>query len=199
MVCKEHNIGFTLYPPGYYPYSRHILAPVSADGSHLAGQADCQRFSATIFDAVLDAAGGKIWCQESTKHSLTPRLTTQNRHLDRIIRLFGIGSAGELRQREEVSQILMLPGQLLHDCTASLRAVFSPGTKGAIICRILDKIPFFLNIFERLVEIGAGAGLWPIPLFCDPRGLLHLTSFHPVRIRGTPEKNGDECCHNFIR
>jgi hypothetical protein len=93
----------------------------------------------------------------------------------------------------------MIPGQLLHDCTASLQDVFSPRLKGKIICRILNKIPFLVNIFERLVEIGAGAGLWPAPFFCNPLGLLHPTPFHPVRTRGAPGKNGDECCHNFIR
>ena len=198
-VCKEHDIGFTLYPPGYYPYGRHKLAQVSPDGSLLVEEADSHRFSDTLFDAPLDAAVGDVWCQESTENSLKPRLTTQNRHLERIARLFGVGAAGEVRQREEVSQILMIPGQLLHDCTVSLQDVFSPRIKGTIICRILDKIPFFVNIFERLVEIGAGAGLWPAPLFCNPRGLLQPTQFHPVRTRGAPEKNGDECCHNFIR
>lgn len=189
MVCREHNIGFTLYPPGYYPYSRHTLAPVSPDGSLLVEQTD-HRFSGTLFDAPLDAAAGNIWYQESTENSLTPRLTTQNRHLERIAWLFGIEGDGETRQREEVSQILTISGQLLHDCTASLQDVFSPMIKGTIICRILDKIPFFVNIFERLVEIGAGSGLWPAPLFCNPRGLLHPTQFHPVRTRGAPEKMG---------
>ncbi len=198
VVCKEHDIGFTLYPPGFYPYGRQKLAQVSADGS-LVVEEDSHRFSDTLFDAALDAAVGDVWHQESTNNSLTPRLTTQNRHLDRIIRLFGIGGDEKPRQREELSQILMIPGQLLHDCTASLQDIISPRLKGKIICRILDKIPFFVNIFERLVEIGAGAGLWPTPLFCKSRGLLQLTPFHPVRTRGAPEKNGDECCHNFIQ
>lgn len=188
VVCKVHNIGFTLYPPGYYPYSRHTLAPVSADGSLLVDKAGGHRFSDTLFDAPLHAAAGNVWCQESTENSLNPRLTTQNRHLERIVRLFGIVADGQPRQREEVSQILMIPGQLLHDCSAALQDIVSPRIKGTIICRILDEIPFFISIFERLVEIGAGAGLWPTPLFCNPRGLLQPTPFHPVRTRGSPEE-----------
>jgi len=189
VVCKEHNIGFTLYPPGYYPYSRHSLAPVSFDGSLLVEQKDNHRFSGTLFDAPLDAAAGNVWCQESTENSLMPRLTTQNRHLGRIARLFGIGADGEPRQREEVSEILMVPGQLLHDCSASLPDATALKIKGTIISRILNRIPFLTSIFERLVEVGAGAGLWPSPLFCNPcdHG-LHPTPFHPVRTRGAPDK-----------
>jgi len=185
VVCKEHNIGFTLYPPGYYPYSRHTLAPVSPDGSLLVEQTDKHRFSGTLFDASLDAAAENVWCQESTKNSLTPRITTQNRHLGCIARLFGIGAASEARQREEVSQILMIPGQLLHDCFASLSDASAIKIKGAIISRILNRIPFLATIFERLVELGAGAGLWPSPLFCSPGdGVLQPTPFHPVRTTG---------------
>lgn len=189
VVCKEHNIGFTLYPPGYYPYSRHTLAPVSHDASLLVEQTDKHRFSGTLFDAPLDAAAGNVWWQESTEHSLLPRSTTQNRHLGRIARLFGIGAGGEARQREEVSQILMVPGQLLHDCSASLSDASAIKIKGRIIKRILDQIPFFATIFERLAEVGAGAGLWPPPLFCSPRDHgLHPTPFQPVRTRGAPDK-----------
>lgn len=189
VVCKEHNIGFTLYPPGYYPYSRHTLAPVSPGGSLLVEQTDNHRFAGTLFDAPLDAKAGIVWCQESTANSLTPRLPTQNRHLERIARLFGIGADGEARQREEVSQILMVPGQLLHDCSAILSDTAAIRIKGRIISGILNRIPFLATIFERLVELGAGAGLWPPPLFCSPRDhLLHPTPFHPVRTRGTPYK-----------
>jgi hypothetical protein len=161
------------------------LAPVSPDGRLLVEQKDNHRFSGTLFDAPLDAAAENVWCQESTKNSLTPRLTTQNRHLGRIARLFGIGVTGEARHREEVSQLLMVPGQLLHDCFASLSAAATIKSKGTIISGILNRIPFFATIFERLVELGAGAGLWPSPLFCSPGdGLLQPTPFHPVRTTG---------------
>ena len=200
LVCKEHNIGFTLYPPGYYPHSRHTLAPVSPDGSLLVQQRDSHRFSGTLFDAPLDAAKGNIWHQESTENSLTPRLATQNRHLERIAGLFGIGEDSEPGQREEVSQILMVPGQLLYDSTVLLKNGCGTGNRGTIISRIVDQIPVYTTIFERLVEVGAGAGLWPTPLLCSPRHLtLNKTPFHTVRTRGAPDKNGDECCHNFIQ
>jgi hypothetical protein len=189
VVCKEHNIGFTLYPPGYYPYSRHTLAPVSSDGSLLAEETDSSRFTGTLFDAPIDAAAGNVWCQESTENSLTPRRTTQNRHLGRIAELFGIGADSEARQREEVSQILMVPGQLLHDCSVSLSVTSAIKLKGTIISRILDQLPFVTTIFQRLVEVGAGAGLWPPPLFCNPRDRrLHPAPFRSVRTRGAPYK-----------
>jgi hypothetical protein len=66
-----------------------------------AGQTDNRRFTGTLFDAPIDAAAEKVWYQESTENSLTPRRTTQNRHLGRIAELFDIGADGEARQREE--------------------------------------------------------------------------------------------------
>lgn len=189
VVCKEHNIGFTLYPPGYYPYSRHTLAPVSSAGSLPAEQAENHRFNGTLFDASIDAAAGNVWCQESTENSLTPRRTTQNRHLRRIAELFGIGADGERRQREEVSEILMVPGQLLYDCSISLAVTSAIELKGMIIAGILDQLPFVTTIFQRLAEVGAGAGLWPPPLFCNPRDRrLHPTPFRSIRTRGAPYK-----------
>jgi len=189
VVCKEHNIGFTLYPPGYYPYSRHTLAPVFSDGTLTAEQTDNHRFTGTLFDAPIDAATGNVWRQEGTENSLTPRRTTQNRHLKRIAELFGIRADGEGRQREEVSEILMVPGQLLHDCSVSLSSTSAIKLKGTIITRILDQLPFVTTIFQRLAEVGAGAGLWPPPLFCNPRDRrLHPTPFRSVRTRGAPYK-----------
>lgn len=189
VVCKEHNIGFTLYPPAYYPYSRHTLAPVSPDGSLLAEETENHRFTGTLFDAPIDAAAGNVWCRESTENSLTPRRTTQNRHLERIAELFGIGGKGQARQREEVSQILMVPGQLLHDCSTSLSVTSAIKLKGAIIAGILDQLPFVTTIFQRLAEVGAVAGLWPSPVFCNPRDRrLHPTPFRSIRTRGAPYK-----------
>jgi len=173
---------------------------VSPDGSLLVKQRNSHRFSGTLFDASLDAAAGNIWCQESTENSLAPRLTTQNRHLERIARLLGIGVDSKPWQQEEVSQILMVPGQLLYDSTVLLKNGCGTGNRGTIISRIVDQVPVYMSIFERLVEIGAGAGLWPTPLFCSPHHLtLNKTPFYPVRTRGSPDKNGDECCHNFVQ
>lgn len=200
ILCREHNKGFTLYPPGYYPFSRHTLAPVAPDGCQLAERTDNHRFSGTIFDAALDAEAGLAWCQESSINSLTPRFTTQTRHLERAVQLFGIGSGNNAPQREEVAQIMMIPGQLLHDSTAALNDVSGIKAKGTAISTILNQIPVTATLFERLSEIGAGAGLWPTPLFCDPtRRSLHPTPFRAIRTRGSPNKNGADCCHNFIQ
>jgi len=172
---------------------------VSPDGSLLI-EKERHIFSGTLFDAPLEAAKGNIWHQESTENSLTPRLATQNRHLERIASLFGIGKDCEPGQREEVSQILMVPGQLLYDSTVLLKNGCGTGNRGTIISRIVDQIPVYMSIFERLVEVGAAAGLWPTPLLCSSRHLtLNQTPFHPVRTRGSPDKNRGECCHNFVQ
>lgn len=200
LVCKEHRIGFTLYPPGYYPYSRHTLAPVSHDGCKLINKTAANKFSGTIFDAALDAAKKNFWSKESKKGSLTPRLWTQGQHVKRIAKLLSIETEKNERQREEVSQILQVPGQLLHDSTIAFRDAAGIEGRGAIISAILKQITCCTTLFERLAEVGAGAGLWPTPLFCEPVHRILVTSpFHAMRTRGSPNKNGAVCCHNFIQ
>ncbi len=189
MVCKEHHIGFTLYPPGCYPYGRHALAPVAPDGSQLIDQSDCNSFTGTIFDAALDAKGGIVWDRESVTGSHTPRFITQGRHIERIAQLLGIGSGQDFVQREETAQILMVPGQLLHDCATKFND--TPNIpiviyKGTIISNIIEEIPISATIFERLAEIGAGAELWPAPFFCNPAKNVQRSPFSSIRTRGSP-------------
>jgi hypothetical protein len=194
MVCKEHNIGFTLYPPGYYPYSRHTLAAVSPEGIEITEKAEGHRLSGTIFDAAIDAAAKVFWCKESMIDSLTPRLWTQKYHLKRISRLLGIETDFNKQHREVVSQILMVPGQFLHDCAVALKNDSSIVAKGSAILKIINQIPCFSSLFERLVEIGANAGLWPSALFSDPVvHSLHHSQFYSLRTRGSPSKNGADC------
>lgn len=190
MVCEEHGIGFTLYPPGFYPYSRHTLAPVAPGGNRLVVQSGCNSFTGTIFDAAIDAKGELFWDRESANGSLGLRFTTQCRHIERIAQLLGIGLGQDAIQREETAQILMVPGQLLHDCTTKFND--SPTTpivvKGTIISDILEEIPVTATIFERLAEIGAGAGLWPTPFFCNPANHVQPSPFSSIRTRGSPSK-----------
>ena len=191
MVCDEHHIGFTLYPPGFYPYSRHTLAPVAPNGSQLIEQSDCNSFTGTIFDAALDAMGGLVWDRESSTGSQTPRFITQCRHIERIAQLLGIGPEQNVIQREETSQILTVPGQLLHDCASKFNHTPNIPTviyKGTIISNILEEIPITATIFERLAEIGAGAGLWPAPFFCNPTKNIQRSPFSSIRTRGSPSK-----------
>src|SRR5688572_6949088 len=41
MLCRTHEASFTVYPPGYEPYGRQSVAPVSAGGEPLQGS-ECE-------------------------------------------------------------------------------------------------------------------------------------------------------------
>ena len=196
--CEEHKVGFTLYPPGYYPYSRHTLAPVDAEGNQLSSSDnDIPLFAGTLFEAATDAADDILWPSESEDGSFDPRLSTQVRHLQRSASLLAIAPDIEQYLREETAQILAVPGQVLSDTTTQ----FSLPTcgyqcYGREICNILQCIPAE-TLFERLAEAGASAGLWASPFFLI-NNMLKPSPFHRVRTRGSPKKKGDHWIYNFV-
>lgn len=190
MRCKKHG-GFTLYPPGYYPHSRHTLAPVDMEGNPLTKSDDnSSLLIGTLFEAASDAVDGIQWQTGSNDGLLKPRFITQLRHIQRAAILLGIDPDTEQYVREETAQILTLPGQRLSDATRKIN-LCTPEYQcyGREICHILQCIPAEM-LFERLAEAGAGAGLWATPLFFT-NNILQKSSFHRVRMRASPEKKGD--------
>ncbi len=191
MRCKTHALGFTLYPYGYYPYSRHTLVPVDIEGNQLTkSDANSSLLIGTLFEAAEDAADGIQWQIGSNEGSLQPRYLTQLRHIQRAAILLGIDpDTGEYR-REEAAQILTVAGQLLHDTSNQINlSTCGHQCYGEGICNIFQCIPTGM-LFERLAEAGAIAGLWPTPIFLV-NNKPELSLFHRVRTRGSPKKKGD--------
>ncbi len=198
MRCKTHKIGFTLYPLGYYPYSRHTLAPVDMEGNLLTrSDEDTSLFIGTLFEAATDAAGGIPWLSGSDAGSLDLRFPTQIRHMQRAAILLGIAPETGHYLREETAQILTLPGQLLNEASGQI-TLSDCGFQccGNEICKLLQYIPTG-SLFNRLAEAGASAGLWKAPTFVI-NNRLQQSSFHRVRMRGSPEKKGLIEFHNFV-
>jgi len=192
MRCNTHKRSFTLYPPGYYPYSRHTLAPVDPEGNLLSESDDIPLFAGTLFEAATDAASGIAWPSESEENSLTLRFSTQVRHLQRATILLGLDPAVESRLREETAEILQVPGQLLSDGASQiLLPKCGYQGRGKAICNVLEQIPTN-TLFERLAEAGAGAGLWSPPFFQDCK-MLRPSLFRRVRTRGSPKEKGGHC------
>jgi hypothetical protein len=191
MRCKTHNIGFTLYPFGYYPYSRHTLAPVDIEGNLLtSSDDDTSLFIGTLFEAAVDAADGIAWRSQSDAGSLDMRFPTQVRHIQRATILLGIAPEISHYLREETAQILTVPGQFLDEASGQI-TLSKCGFKccGNEICKLLQYIPTG-SFFARLAEAGTCAGLWKAPTFVI-NNMLKPSSFHKVRMRGSPEKKGD--------
>jgi hypothetical protein len=165
MRCGTHEIGFTLYPPGYTPWGRRpwvgegIVAKVENDVKDNA-----EWFRSTYFEAALDAAQRVFWPREKTSDSdfATPSDLTQECHLSRSIRLLGINQ--EPSMREVFAQLLRLPGQTLNDAARIIGQAPNRANPGRAVCTVLEAIPLTLTrIFEHLAICGAAVGLWPPP------------------------------------
>jgi len=184
MRCKKHG-GFTIYPPGYYPHSRHTLAPVDMEGDPLVESDDGRSLlTGTLFEAASDAAHGIQWQIESNDGLFKPRFSTQLRHIQRAAILLGIAPDTEPYLREEIAHILSVPGQILNDCSNQIHlSICEYQRNGKEICHILQCIPAEM-LFERFAETGAGAGLWATPLFFT-NNILQQSPFHRVRMRGS--------------
>jgi len=197
--CEEHKVGFTLYPPGYYPYSRHALVPVDAEGNRLTNSdKDISLCVGALFEAATDAADAMLWTSEGDDGSFEQRLSTQVRHLQRAALLLGISPDIEQYLRDETAQIINIPAQLLIDTSNKISLpTCGHQCRGKEICNILQTIPAE-TLFERLAETGAGAGLWPSPFFLN-NNMLNPSSFRRVRTRSSPGKKGIIEFHNFVQ
>jgi hypothetical protein len=170
--CKTHRISFTIYPPGYAPYGRQLLAPASPDNGPIQKDSGSPFFADTCFEAAIDAAHSIFWPYESLAGSLAPRRITQKRHLDRAALILGVAPGLSERVREELATILSISGQLLHDGAALIKRCPGVQILGKTIHRILNAIEKSPSIFERLAEAGAKVRLWPPPRQWDSR--LHI-------------------------
>lgn len=185
--CSTHNKGFTIYPPGYTPYGRYPLAPVGPDGELITEKRGAQRFRGTYFDAALDAANHCLWPCESTFNSLTPRFSTQKRHLTCAGLLLGIQAGLHQRLREEMAQILAVPAQRLHDSAALMAAHPDCQSQGQAICKVLDSLQSSSLVFDRLTDAGAQVCIWPPLNRWDPQlNIFRLSAYRSMRTRASP-------------
>ena len=159
MRCRTHEIGFTLYPPGYPPWGRK---PWVREGVEEEVEDTAKRFRNTYFDAALEAAEGVFWPREKTLDSDfgTPSDLTQQCHLSRSIRLLGMDQ--EPSRREIFAQLFSIPGQILHEAAAILEQPSHRADLGRAVRTVLEAIPSTLTgVFESLAICGATVGLWP--------------------------------------
>ena len=163
MRCDTHEIGFTLYPPGYTPWGRKPWVReggVAQVGEEVEDNPAWLRN--TYFDAALEAAAGVFWPREKVLDTefATPSDLTQQCHLSRAIRLLGIDQ--EPARRELFAELFHLPGQLLHEAAGIIAQQPPLADLGRVVRRVLEAIPSTLTgVFESLAIGGAGVGLWP--------------------------------------
>jgi len=173
MRCRTHEIGFTLYPPGYPPWGRK---PWVREGgvAEREGEDNLAGFRNTYFDAALEAAEGVYWPREKVLDAEfgSPSDLTQHCHLWRAIRLLGMDQ--EPSRREVFAQLFSLPGQILHEAAGIIGQRPPLAELGRGVRKVLEAIPSTLTgVFESLAICGAAVGLWP-PLHVWRPGLHRL-------------------------
>ncbi len=166
--CDIHEVGFTLYPPGWGPYRRQPLTGVDHEGAVITGDDGQIDLQGTVFEAATDAADGTAWERECTVDD-EPWWGTQWWHLVFGMLLLGVHSGLDDRIRERVAVVLDVPLVALSDAR-SRGAQRGYRAKGGAIMDILSRLPCDARRTDhRLVRAGAVVGLWGRPLWWDER------------------------------
>ena len=150
--CVVHGRSFTVYPPGFTPYSRRRLVPRQ------------DRWEATMFEAALDAAEGERWSDVGDQGGWW---STQRRHIARLGVLLGL--AGDDRAGEEAAQALKVD---LHVLFGARKAFGSKGFRhsGGAIVEVLDALlRAGSDVLRRLLRVGVVTGFCGRCFWSDAR------------------------------
>lgn len=159
MGCSAHpQRRYTLYPPGYFPYSREPVAPYSPSGELLRDPATGQPlWESTLFAAAVEAAKGDRWPEESLWDDHRRR-RTQGCRLQLTGRLLGVHPQLDDGVRERIATRLAVATMKLF----SGARIWASGWKmrGAAILAVLLAIPIQVSLLDRILAAGAVSGLW---------------------------------------
>ncbi len=159
--CEVHGLSFTVYPPGFIPYSRQRLVP-----RH-------QRWEATMFEAALDADRDERWSDIGADGGFW---STQWRRLERLGLLLGL--AGDARIGEEAAQALDV-GLHVH---AAAREAFERGgfrRRASALVKVLDALRSDgAEVLRRLLRAGVVTGYCGRSFWSDARfGVREVGAF----------------------
>ena len=195
--CQTHGCGFTLYPPGYTPYSREMLhsdilpdQPDHASRTPESTTDPCHdHFAGTWFQAGLDAAMGTAWLRENdTEGPLGGKIwRTQTRRLTAMTVLLGVDPALPEERRELIASGLDVGLLVLNDARAMITDKPGYRSRGQAVVTVLEAIIERPCITERLLRAGYLAGLWGTPLSVKKDGgMLRSPPFRPRESRSPP-------------
>lgn len=207
--CMTHGRAFTLYPPGHVPYGRRVIAPVASDGSPVTiEQAGAEQgrqhpddegeqaalppaalaFCGTVFDAALDAAGGRIWQRDHLPGGSERWWSSQGRWIERALRLLGLAPVQSVPLRHEIAELLVVDTLRLQELSSQLGGPVGYRQRGRAICQVLAALPLqSAFLAERLQNCGQRSGLWASPLRWDrSSGALRREPFRLTDTRAPP-------------
>jgi hypothetical protein len=175
--CRTHAIAFTLYPPGYIPYGRRPMERRASDGKPIDREPrTCEdpqvtrlrdHFEGTLFEA----AEGCAWPREGG--GAKGGWSTQNRHIDRGLRLLGIHPEQSARERERVAAPLRVSTLTLHEACARVCSDEGYRTRGRVLVTLLVRLLELSGAaFVRLLEAGFLLGMWGHPGLWESRSRI---------------------------
>jgi len=168
--CHTHGKAFTLYPPGHVPYGRKPIAPVAPDGSW-PGRCEAEVFEGTVFEAAVDAAGGRAWPrfdEEWGRGGAERYWSTQCRWLQRSTWLLGLSEGLQAKESEEAAEVLGVERMLLHELSGEISKRPGYRSRGDAVCGVLGALSDGACVLDRLLYGGHLAGLWGKPFRWDP-------------------------------
>jgi hypothetical protein len=120
--CTNHEVHFTVYPPGWIPHKRAPLVFLAPDGSAIlcddaaSNKNSYSVWSFSLFKGVIAAGMGVLWPEEKqlgVEAVVTAEFSgvtkTQKRMLKLFMKIFGVARLSHRKLRERVSSLLNLP------------------------------------------------------------------------------------------
>lgn len=171
----HHGPAYTLYPPGFGPYQRNSVAPVSASGEIVrvgAGQDESETpgglaWYRTLLAAALDAARGVSWSRESPADD-PRRRRTQRRHIAIAATLLGLAAELDEEVSQRIAECLGVAWLVLSDQRSACRSAPTYVGRGAAVVEVLELVPVDRALGHRLLMAGFIGGLWGRPERWDP-------------------------------
>ncbi len=157
--CTKHPYGrYTLYPPGYFPYSRSQVAPYNLSGELLRNPATGDPlWESTLFGAAVDAAAGERWPEEGLWDD-PRRRRTQGCRLQLAGRLLGVDPQLGDGVRERIATRLSVATMKLFSGAGIWASDWKK--RGSAIMAVLVSIPIGASLLDRMLGAGAVDGLW---------------------------------------
>jgi hypothetical protein len=158
--CAAHKHGFTLYPPGYVPYGRAAVAPVTQGGFERG--AGAESFAGTLLDAALDAAKATAWPRECPGGSAR-WWGKQGRHVAAAVRICGVAPDLDAAARQAQAAALWVETLLLIHGAQTIAAKPGYRSRGQAAVAVLGRLAPGPCVLQRVLAAGHLAGLWGPP------------------------------------
>lgn len=166
MRCVIHAQSFTVYPPGWVPYARKLLALVDHIGGAVHIAKDLSPWRETVFEATLDASEKRLWPEEVQLGPLPedggrqPSRRTQRRHIAGAMGLLGLNTSQTTSDREIVGHLFQIGVSRLEMSAKKIRdgpTIIAKGVQGV---RVLEQLPGIRLMISGLLTLGANQGYW---------------------------------------